>query len=152
MRTLYWVKIVRIWSFSSPYFPEYGVNTEMYIVNSSIQFKCGKIRTRKALNMDTFHAALAWNGPIIFLFTAFSLISARGIFRILRNICDVLRNLVAFVQFKKHEKHPWRSVNFSKVGGFSLHKYWMISLYYFRNCCSLYHSYFSKAKLVYDYH
>ena len=30
-------------------------------------------------------------------------------------ICGALRNLVAFVQFKKREKHPWRSVNFSKV-------------------------------------
>ena len=26
-------------------------------------------------------------------------------------ICGALRNLVAFVQFKKREKHPWRSVN-----------------------------------------
>ena len=25
-------------------------------------------------------------------------------------ICDALRDLVAFVQFKKREKHPWRSV------------------------------------------
>ena len=24
---------------------------------------------------------------------------------------------VPFVQFKKREKHPWRSVNFSKVAG-----------------------------------
>ena len=24
-------------------------------------------------------------------------------------ICDALRNLVPFVQFKKREKHPWRS-------------------------------------------
>ena len=32
-------------------------------------------------------------------------------------ICDVLRNLVPFVQFKKREKHPWSSVNFSKVAG-----------------------------------
>ena len=24
--------------------------------------------------------------------------------------CDALRGLVAFVQFKKREKHPWRSV------------------------------------------
>ena len=28
-----------------------------------------------------------------------------------------LRDLVAFVQFKKREKHPERSVNFSKVAG-----------------------------------
>ena len=32
--------------------------------------------------------------------------------------CDALLDLVAFVQFKKREKHPWRSVNFSKVAGF----------------------------------
>ena len=31
--------------------------------------------------------------------------------------CDALRNLVALVQFKKHEKHPWRSVDFSNVAG-----------------------------------
>ena len=33
------------------------------------------------------------------------------------NICGALRDLVQFVQFKKREKHPWRSVNFSKVAG-----------------------------------
>ena len=32
-------------------------------------------------------------------------------------IFDALRDLVAFVQFKKPEKYPWRSVNFSKVAG-----------------------------------
>ena len=32
-------------------------------------------------------------------------------------ICDVLRDLVAFVHFKKREKQPWKSVNFSKVAG-----------------------------------
>ena len=37
--------------------------------------------------------------------------------------CDALRNLVAFVKFKKREKHPWKSVNFSKVAGFSLQLY-----------------------------
>ena len=30
-------------------------------------------------------------------------------------ICDALRDLVPFVQFKKREKHPWRSASFSKV-------------------------------------
>ena len=29
------------------------------------------------------------------------------------SICDVLLDLVPFVQLKKREKHPWRSVNFS---------------------------------------
>ena len=36
-----------------------------------------------------------------------------------RNICDVLCNLAPFVEFKKREKHPWRSDTFSKVAGFS---------------------------------
>ena len=31
---------------------------------------------------------------------------------------SVLRNLVTFVQFKKREKHPWRSATFSRVAGF----------------------------------
>ena len=29
------------------------------------------------------------------------------------NMCDSLRDLVPFLQFKKCEKHPWRSVTFS---------------------------------------
>ena len=32
-------------------------------------------------------------------------------------ICDALRDLVIFSQFKKHEKHPRRSVTFSKFAG-----------------------------------
>ena len=32
-------------------------------------------------------------------------------------IGDSLRILVPFVQFKKYEKHPWRSVTVSKVAG-----------------------------------
>ena len=27
-----------------------------------------------------------------------------------QNICDALRDLVPYVQFKKREKHPWRNV------------------------------------------
>ena len=32
-------------------------------------------------------------------------------------ICDALRDLVPFVQFRKREKHLWRSVTFNKVAG-----------------------------------
>ena len=32
-------------------------------------------------------------------------------------ICGALRILLPFVQFSKREKHPWRSVTFSKVAG-----------------------------------
>ena len=36
---------------------------------------------------------------------------------------DALRDLIPFVQFRKHGKHPWRSVTFSKVAGFNLQLY-----------------------------
>ena len=29
--------------------------------------------------------------------------------------CDVLRDLVSFVQFKKREKHPWRLITCTKI-------------------------------------
>ena len=32
-------------------------------------------------------------------------------------MCDVLRDLVPFAQFKKREKDPWKSVTFSKIAG-----------------------------------
>ena len=38
-------------------------------------------------------------------------------------ICDTLYDLVPFVQFKKHEKHSWRSNTFTKIAGFSLQLY-----------------------------
>ena len=43
--------------------------------------------------------------------------SQQIIYQIERAIYGALRDLVPFVQFKKCEKHPWRSVNFSKVAG-----------------------------------
>ena len=33
------------------------------------------------------------------------------------NLCDALQNLVPFAQFKKREKHPWRSITCSRVTG-----------------------------------
>ena len=36
---------------------------------------------------------------------------------------DALSDLVLFVQFKKREKHPWKSVTFSKIRGFNLQLY-----------------------------
>ena len=37
--------------------------------------------------------------------------------------CGALHDFVPFVQFKKREKQPKRSINFSKVAGFSLQLY-----------------------------
>ena len=36
-----------------------------------------------------------------------------------KHICDALRDLVSFVQFKIVKKHPRRSVTFSKAADFS---------------------------------
>ena len=44
-------------------------------------------------------------------------------------ICDALRDLIPFVQFEKREKHPWRSVYFSKVAGFSqIFRSWFLNI------------------------
>ena len=40
-------KVSKYGVFSGPYFPAFGLNTEIYSVNLSIQSECGKIRTRK---------------------------------------------------------------------------------------------------------
>ena len=43
--------------FSCPYFPAFGLNTEIYsVINLRIQSESGKIQTRKTVNMDTFYA------------------------------------------------------------------------------------------------
>ena len=73
----YWnwhcVESIRIRRFSGQYFPAFGLNTEYlsvfspYGVYLRIQSKCGKIRTRKTPNIDTFHAVNAislWQGLI----------------------------------------------------------------------------------------
>ena len=49
------VKRVRIRSFSCPYFPAFGLNTERYGESHHIQSGYRKIETRKVPNMDTFH-------------------------------------------------------------------------------------------------
>ena len=50
------VKSVLIRSFLGRYFPAFGPNTERYSVSLFIWFGCGKMRTRKTPNTDTFHA------------------------------------------------------------------------------------------------
>ena len=35
-----------------------------------------------------------------------------------KRISHALRDMLPFVQFKKCEKHPWRSVRFSKVASY----------------------------------
>ena len=49
-------KSVRIQRFSGAYFPTFGLTTERYGLSLCIQFECGKKRTRKTPNTNTFHA------------------------------------------------------------------------------------------------
>ena len=49
------MKNVRIRSFSGRYFHALELRTEIYSVYLRIQSKCGKMRTRKTLEKDTFY-------------------------------------------------------------------------------------------------
>ena len=59
------VKSVRIRSFTGSYFPAFELNEDKYSVSLHIQFECGKIRTRKTPNTNTFHVMgfIAQNAP-----------------------------------------------------------------------------------------
>ena len=48
----------RIRSYSGPYFPAFGLNTDRYGVSLHIQSECGKIRTKITPNTDTLQALL----------------------------------------------------------------------------------------------
>ena len=50
------MKSASIQSFSGPYFPAFWQDAERYSVSLRIQSKCGKIRSRKTPNTDTFCA------------------------------------------------------------------------------------------------
>ena len=49
------VIIVRIRSFSGPYFPSFGQDTERCGVSLRIQSECRKMQARKTLNKNTIH-------------------------------------------------------------------------------------------------
>ena len=50
------VKSAGIWGFTGPHFSAFGLITEIYRLNLSIQSECGKMRTRKTSNTNTFYA------------------------------------------------------------------------------------------------
>ena len=52
------VKSVRIWSYSGPHFPAFGLNMERFGVSLRIQSECGKMQTRITPNTDTFHTVV----------------------------------------------------------------------------------------------
>ena len=52
------MKSVRIQSFSGPYFLEFELNRERCGLSLGIHYECGKIRSRKSPNTDTFHIVI----------------------------------------------------------------------------------------------
>ena len=52
------MKSVCIQSYSGPYFPAFGLDTEKYFLSICIQSECGKIRTTITPNTDTFFALM----------------------------------------------------------------------------------------------
>ena len=61
MHALHYVKNFHIRSYSGPYFPAFGLNTEKYGVSLCTHSECGKIRTRITPNTDTFYAVLYYH-------------------------------------------------------------------------------------------
>ena len=57
-KKIHCVKSVRIRSYSDPYFPVFGLNTERYSVSLRIQSEWEKTRTRITPNTDTFYAVI----------------------------------------------------------------------------------------------
>ena len=55
------VKSVRIWSYSGPHFPVFGLNTERYSVSLYIQSEWKKMWTRITPNKSTFYAMVVIN-------------------------------------------------------------------------------------------
>ena len=55
------VKSLQTRSFSGPHFPVFGLNTEIYRVNTVLQSNTGKYGPEKTPYLDTFHAV---NVPI----------------------------------------------------------------------------------------
>ena len=52
------VESVRIWSYSGPHFPTFGLNIERYSVSLRIQSECGKMRNRIPPNTATLYAVI----------------------------------------------------------------------------------------------
>ena len=103
-----------------------------------IQKPVNRFAEQKKWLVSTWNATLGWNelnkhrikAKKLWITCSFSLLNTTAFLSAPPKIKDTqvliwiaLRDLVSFVQFKKHEKHTWRSVAFSKVAGFNLQLY-----------------------------
>ena len=67
------LKSVCIRSFSSLYFPTFGLNTEIYTVNTRIQFEWEKAETKKLQKQTIFTPSKRFHLAKIFAFKIFAL-------------------------------------------------------------------------------
>ena len=120
------VKSIRIRSFSGPYFLTFGMNTERYSVSLRIQSNCGKTRTKKTRNTDTFLAVPNYASGQVSVGSVGLLFIFRGVFR------TQFLQKTSIVNFRLHSKYASDTVDTT------LWKYWCIyCLYYAPLCQSL---------------
>ena len=82
------VKSHRVRSYFGPYFPAIGLNAERYGVSLRFQYECGKMRTRKIPNTETFQA-VRYNDKLthfVSMFPCISMFSFSICYRILERI------------------------------------------------------------------
>ena len=105
---VYCVKRVCIRSFSGPYFPAFGLNTESSEVSLRIQSECEKMRPGETPKTDTFDAVVVCYDKIIYY---------RDIFRILSSICDrafLQKQLTPFIRYIFWQKRTVTDVFFCR--------------------------------------
>ena len=97
-------RVSKYGDFSGPYFPIFGLNTEIYWVYLSIQLKYGKIRTRKNLVFENFsHSELMiWQ----ISFSKFSdVLTASTCAKAIGNFCSISLGVNILISF------PWIVLN-----------------------------------------
>ena len=123
MNNLHCVKIVRIRSFSGPYFPAFGLKTERCGVSLRIQSECAKMQTRKTPNTDTFHAVSVHFRPV---FSSVSIRSRRTdptiiyLFKVNNRSTRKRYEICLKLTIKATKRHHWRPsgvfiVNFEHI-------------------------------------
>ena len=60
-------RMSRFGGFSGPYFPVFGVNTEIYRVTTRINSEYSKIRTRKTPKLDFFRLVINFSNLLFIL-------------------------------------------------------------------------------------
>ena len=101
--TQHCMKSVRIWSYSGPYFPAFGLNTERYGVSFRIQSKCEKIRTLYAVQFSfTDHIAyiVTWKFVLFACFTNYQCIRKAQCIILIINLSIYAMNKANNADFK----------------------------------------------------